>query len=387
MNMSEIFSRLTGSNWWGRVADQFLSVIGRHKQTGICLLYNADADGFTASYFILAVIDSLTRPQPAQVRTRAVWNYEYDFCWLADLEWLNNEDLIICVDIPVIQEPDVLRELSKAHDVLIYDHHIPPDGISEIPGVIYANSRLLNRINVDYPACWFAAALAFGAGAVSKADIPVLACGLCGDNCLNTNTQLTEFLKHNFATLLDDRLTPKPLLNIFTSRLNALFRVNPGLTPEDAQHRLYLLMRTLSPEVAFAQFCSQYNLDKAQQLVTNEVQPALDFLRAIEPSNEGLFCHVLDFRTFSVGIVASVLAAQEHAPIVALGFRAGDKVHFDLRTSRLNNIDLTILLKEQRRYFTPVTSGGHPKAAGALVHTTDVDKFRNSLKKAIAQTL
>ena len=198
---------------------------------------------------------------------------------------------------------------------------------------------------------------------------------------------MVEFLWHQFPALLDDRLLSRPLINRITSRLNALFRARPGDTPVDAQRELYLLMRSCAAEIAFARFCLQYKLDEAQQMVTDEVQPALEFLRAVEPSKEGLLCHVLDFRTFSVGIVASVLAVQDHAPVVALGFKAGDRVQFELRTSRNNNIDLTGLLKEQRRSFTPISSGGHPKAAGALVRIADVNKFRNSLQKAILQIL
>lgn len=387
MQMSEIFGWLTGSDWWEAVTNEFLSVVSRRASDGVWVLYNADADGFTASYFVMAVIDSQTRPQPVNIQTRAVWNYEYDFGWLVDFAGLNEPGLVICVDIPIIQEPDVLREVSKTCDVLIYDHHVPPEGICEIRRVFYANSRLLEGNDVDCPASLFAAALAFHAGAAGTMDMPVLACGLCGDNCLHTNKEMVEFLWRQFPALLDDRLLSRPLINRITSRVNALFRARPGDTPFDAQRELYLLMRRCAAEVAFAQFCSQYKLDEAQQLVTDEVQPALEFLRAVEPSKEGLLCEVLDFRTFSVGIVASVLAVQDHAPVVALGFKAGDRVQFEVRTSRDNKIDLTELLKEQKRYFTPISSGGHPKAAGALVRTVDVDKFHSSLKEAILQIL
>ena len=75
MEMSEIFSPLTDADWWDGVADKFLSVLRQHKHERICLVYNDDADGFTASYFALGIIDSLSRPQPANVQTRAVWNY------------------------------------------------------------------------------------------------------------------------------------------------------------------------------------------------------------------------------------------------------------------------------------------------------------------------
>jgi len=99
MEMSDIFCPLTDADWWDAVADKFLSVLRQHRRDRICLLYNADADGFTASYFVLGIIDSLTRPQPANVQTRAVWNYEYDFSWLPDFVADNNPAVIISVDI------------------------------------------------------------------------------------------------------------------------------------------------------------------------------------------------------------------------------------------------------------------------------------------------
>ena len=387
MQMSEIFCPLTDADWWDDVADKFLSVLRQHKHERICLLYNADADGFTASYFVLGIIDSLTRPQPANVQTRAVWNYEYDFSWLPDFVADNNPAVIISVDIPIIQEPDILQKISKACEILIYDHHIPPERLDPIPHVFYANSHLLEAKDVDYPASFFAAALAFSADAAARVDIPVLACGLCCDNCLFTNKQMTKFLWQWFPALMDAPADSRPPLKRLTSRLNALFRANPGHTPADAQTDLYMLLRSFPAEDAFIQFCRHHNLDNAQWLVTQEVQPALERLRAVEPSSDGLLCEVLDFKTFSVGIVASVLAAQNHAPVIALGFHVADMVHFDLRTNRDNSIDLTKLLKIQRCFFTPISSGGHPKAAGALIHTKDVQKFQTSLQKAITQSL
>lgn len=356
MEMSDIFCLLTDADWWDAVADKFLSVLRQHKQDRICLLYNADADGFTASYFVLGIIDSLTRPQPANIQTRAVWNYEYDFSWLVDFAAGNDPAVIICVDIPIIQEPDVLQKISKACEILIYDHHMPPERLDPIPHVFYANSHLLEAKDVDYPASFFAAALAFGAGAAAAVDMPVLACGLCGDNCLYTNKQMTEFLWREFPVFLQAPAGSRPPLSRLTSRINALFRANPDHTPADAQTDLYMLLRSSPADEAFAKFCARYNLDHAQQLITQEVQPALEFLRAVEPSKGGLLCQVLDFTTFSVGIVASVLAAETCAPVIALGFQVADRVQFELRTNRDNTIDLTELLKAQRCFFTPISS-------------------------------
>jgi len=387
MEMSEIFCPLTDADWWDDVADKFLSVLRQHKHERICLLYNADADGFTASYFVLGIIDSLTRPEPANVQTRAVWNYEYDFSWLPDFVADNNPAVIICVDIPIIQEPDILQKISKECEILIYDHHIPPERLDPITQVFYANSHLLEAKDVDYPASFFAAALAFSADAAARVDIPVLACGLCCDNCLFTNKQMTKFLWQWFPALMDAPADARPPLKRLTSRLNALFRANPDHTPADAQTDLYMLLRSFPAEDAFIQFCRQYNLDNAQWLITQEVQPALDFLRAVEPSRGGLICQVLDFTTFSVGIVASVLAVETCAPVIALGFQVAGRVQFELRTNRDNTIDLTELLKAKRRFFTPISSGRHPKAAGALVDTADVAKFQTSLQKALLQIL
>ncbi|MHC5060618.1 MAG: DHH family phosphoesterase [Planctomycetota bacterium] len=387
MEMSDIFSPLTDADWWEGVAEKFISVLRRHKHERICLLYNADADGFAASYFALGIIDSLSRPQPANVQTRAVWNYEYDFSWLPAFVADNSPAVIISVDIPIIQEPEVLQKISDTCEILIYDHHIPPERIDPIPQVFYANSHLLEAKDTDYPASFFAAALAFSINGTTQVDIPVLACGLCCDNCLFTNKKMTKFLWQIFPALMDAPADARPPLKRLTARLNALFRANPDQTPADAQRDLYMLLRSLPAQDAFIQFCRQYNLDNAQWHITQEVQPALKLFQAKAPSDDGLLCEVLDFKTCSTGIVASVLAAQNHCPVVALGFEIADKVHFDLRSNRDNSIDLTKLLKAQRAYFAPITSGGHPKAAGALIHSKDIQKFRTSLQKAVTQSL
>lgn len=68
---------------------------------------------------------------------------------------------------------------------------------------------------------------------------------------------------------------------------------------------------------------------------------------------------------------------------MALGFRKDDVVQYELRVGKSSKLDLIRVLQAQRELFAPLTSGGHPRAAGALVTARDIGRFESSLRQAV----
>ena len=157
-DVTELLAPLTGAAWWPQAISSFKRALLAAESRRPLILYNADADGFAASYFIRKIIRAELKRIP--VGTRAVWNFEYDFQWLPAFLQSQECDLVICVDLPIIQEPAVLSQVKDRLSIIIYDHHVPPDalGLTGEDGLLYLNSRYLGTVSDDHPASAFSGA-------------------------------------------------------------------------------------------------------------------------------------------------------------------------------------------------------------------------------------
>jgi len=127
-----------------------------------------------------------------------------------------------------------------------------------------------------------------------------------------------------------------------------------------------------------------YNLRQMLKKVDKDAITNIENIKKIINSSKSkLICKVLNVSTFSVEIIATRLAIEFASFIFCIGFKYKDKIQFELRTNNNNNYNLIILLKLQRKFFKPITSGGHPKAAGALINVRGKSKFCESLSKSL----
>lgn len=381
-----LLGNLMKANWWPLASQRFKNILRLKNGDRVLILYNADADGFVASYFVYKTLRLINNGTTFKVLTRAIWNYEYDFEWLPHYLSRRSADVIICLDIPIIQEKKIIRKIATTHRIAIYDHHILPDlGIANIKNLLYLNSRILDVKVENHPTSAFTAAIASQLGAIVEPEYLVLAMGLIGDRALKRYPELFEYLQIDYPELLENNNEWKSQLASFTSRLNALFRAYPGKTPPKVQASLAQMIASRNPFIALERFSQRFKLEEAQALVNKEVAFVLNKLTTTENFDKDniILCLVPGMRTFSVGIVATILAEQRFSSIVALGFVSKDRVQFELRVAEENDIDLTKILQAQHKLFKPLTSGGHPKAAGALVRRSDVDIFCHTLKVAV----
>jgi len=367
------------SAWFEKAAPSFLDHLSSIRDHQVFVLYNADVDGFVASYFIHRAV-----PSDVRLKSRAVWNYEFDFAWLLPMFSSAPTSNLICVDIPIIQEPEVLHVLTQRHSILIYDHHVVParSGIN-LEGVFYFNSRLYSGEESSQPASAFAAGIAAQAVRLRQNDFGILALGLIGDHSLGMYPDLVENLR-KFSKEPIDPLNPwNSWLGRWSSKINAAFRAHPSVQPERMEETLIHAADNGSLSETLERFSEQFSLDDAVHLVDADVKRGLKIFES--HSRVSLICRVLDLSTFSVGIVASLLATNGFATVICLGFRTGSRIQFELRRADSTHVDLTQLLTRQRKYFTPITSGGHPVAAGALINASDEESFCTSLRRAFLE--
>jgi single-stranded DNA-specific DHH superfamily exonuclease len=345
----------------------------------VSLVYGADADGFVASYFVERWLADET---VATISHRAVWNFDYDFRWLPRYVRQAKIDTCVCLDVPVIQEPEVLRSVATDAEVIIYDHHVLPPSVSEVDNVQYHNSRISDPFGRNLTTSGFAAFLASLSSPLLLNEVVILAAGLYGDRALGHHPLVTHFIRCNAAAAWGEPLHTS-LIGQFAELINALFRAKPGTTPPGAQARLRNLAQTRSSAEMVKNFSEEFDLTALKQLVSSDIARGLHEIRANERPDQRLCARILEMETFSVGPVASILAAEQFADVVAIGFPADDRVQFELRAAESSDVDLTAALQRQRLAFQPITSGGHPKAAGALVWRRDATTFVESLSRAL----
>lgn len=377
----EPFSEITTSDWWKSSIEKFTETIKFSEQRHTLILYNADVDGFVASYFIYKLIILLTKPNDRKILTKAVWNYEFDFAWLSKYVESRNVDNIICLDIPIIQELVILNKIARKHKIAIYDHHIVQNRYStEFENILYINSRLLDTNRINHPTSAFAAAFAHESSQLSMSEYILAAIGLFGDHALYHYPSLIRMLQQKYSEFFDTSDIWNSKIGVYTSKLNSLFRAYPSQTPSKIHKDVHSLFHTNNPIDALDKLVSMYEIEKAQRLVQEDVKRAINEFKSIHI--EKVLCEVVKMTTFSVGIVSTLISREKTDSIIALGFISGSRIQFELRTSDKNEFDLVQILTLQRQYFQPLTSGGHPKAAGALIKSKDLNDFQISFKKA-----
>lgn len=385
----ELTAPITSTTWWKAAFDLYARFLLRSTPQRPLVLYNADIDGFAASYFVFKSLNAISGNVPLEFQSRPIWNYEYDFRWIPDVLGEATPDLVVCVDVPIIQEPAILQQAAAAYNILIYDHHVVPPNLPTPPdNVTFLNPWVLGSPGEDHPASAFTGAAALAQNAIIPPDLLLLAAGLKGDLALAKYPALVASLGELIPSYASNPLEWDSPLGRFTSRLNALFRAHPGRHFPNLQQRLGQLLATESVDAAVAAFSNEFQLDQAAADVQREVDKCCIELtqEVVSRTKDGVFIATPSVRTFSVGIIATILAKQNVAPVVVIGFEAGERVQFELRIAPNAGVDLTLVLQEQRAELCPLTSGGHPMAAGALVWKRDSQRFADTLRRALVRS-
>ncbi len=390
MNLKINFGTITNSQWWKEMSCTFHEQIKQYKNSGILILYNADADGFVSTHFLCRIYNKIARKQ-SRLFFKAVWNYEFKFEWLEEYLFDKSISLVICLDLPIIQEPEVLHSLTlSGKKFLIYDHHIVPQKYLPIEGVSYFNSRLLDNEKSNHPTSIISALLADHVVNLTYNEYLIAAIGLLGDQSLHLYPEYYSLLQEKSRDLFNSDNLWKSRFGKITSLINAFFRANPSKNPKDIH---WVLLNLIQKEDDFINIIdslnSKYGFEIAQKMVNDEVNYYINKLSNsyTEQINKEFICLVLPMRTFSVGIIATILAKRNIAPMVAIGFNADNTIQFEIRRADSEKRSIIDILNIQKKYFTPLTAGGHPMAAGALVKKGDENKFCISFTKAMRETL
>lgn len=345
------------------------------NKKNILICYNSDADGLFAAVFLYKYFKNFNKN--IQIDEKPIFNFQYDFEVIETYVAEKSYDLVFCVDLPIIQETNVVNFIAEKCKLIIYDHHMilnyEKNKLNK--NILYVNSR---DIDLDTTCTYFSAMLYSTHSKFNKNDLYLMTIGLIGDWAFDKNPWVKQKIVDYFS--IDSIQT----LNNYTKKLNGYFRANTNLVYSDIVARLALVKPNSDVVEQLNIIGDNYQLDSCIQIVDAEIKSFVDLIvQEFEQDEVKVYCQILACRTFCVGVVASILAQRFSHTLFSLGFESNGKVQFELRTNRENNIQIVDVLREQRKYFSPLTSGGHPKAAGALVPLAEEINFKNSLNLAL----
>ena len=346
-------------------AHRYIENLISQKQKAV-IFYHSDTDGLMSSWLFCKILEELG---VENIRSVPVWNHQFTFKFLDDFKVDSDREFIIFTDLPVLQEPGTLSRFSKNNPCYVYDHHRPPENSKyDITGVLYHNSLLFSE--QSWPASYFAYLLHSKIVNQTPLSILLAVLGLIGDNALDRFPEMRTEISKIFPGLLEGAIIWDSQAGKLCSSFNVIFKANPLGLPYDL--RSFVPSDLPNPLEALLNIINDLKVDELSESVQIEVEDLYNKLLANSKSNgnNSALISLTDMKTFSVGIVAAKLIASKEFSFVCLGFRLGDLIQYELRTSDNSVVSVLDILDQLSLEYEPISCGGH-KAAGGLLITAD----------------
>jgi nanoRNase/pAp phosphatase (c-di-AMP/oligoRNAs hydrolase) len=370
--------------------DQLIQEASEHLSSlpggDVAILAGADPDGYVAANFVKFAVAALFPEKKVSLKTFAT--FEYLFEDAPEFVEKSQASSVVCVDVPIIQEESVLKEISARASMMICDHHMVPANAPSIPNVKYLNPRLGKTAPIRLPSSLFLYELLAETSRVSPGDCIPLASGLLGDGALHQFPDLIRTVEE----LLDQRPINEDLLGsrvgFLTRGILAWFQYYPRRSPDFWLDDFHQTNRVDWDDLV-ERFARSNDLKRIietlEEAIRREVDGALKAASADDASP--ILVHRLSSLHFVSNIVANQIARHVSKKIVLVQFSFGDQMQTEIRLTRDLKANIVDIFNEQRTNFKPLSAGGHPTAAGAIVKREDNERFLMTFREAAHQQL
>ncbi len=377
----------------GAVARLYRALLSREK---IAIYGDFDADGITATALLVQGLSMLDCEAIPYIPDRINEGYGLR---TAALETLHKQgvSLVVTVDCGITAVSEVNKAGRMGLDIIVTDHHVPPDDIPsaaavidpKLPGSEYPTSELAG-VGV---ALKLLEALFSGLGKADKLEevIDLVALGTVADMVplLGENRYL---VKRGLRVLNNSpRLGIKEIINrtgldassisstsiswTIAPRLNAAGRIGDAMNS-------YRLLMTDSVEEArqLAEWLEQKNLERqkltsqALERAREQVKPQVDhpLLIACDPG----------YSAGIIGLVAGRLTEEYYKPAIVI--RTGDR-YCGGSSRSIPEFNMIDALNKCSHLLTRF--GGHSRAAGLSLYTRDLPQLKQALLEIAAEEL
>jgi len=375
------------------VARLYRALLSREK---IAIYGDFDADGITATALLVQGLSMLDCEAIPYIPDRINEGYGLR---TAALETLHKQgvSLVVTVDCGITAVSEVNKAGRMGLDIIVTDHHVPPDDIPsaaavidpKLPGSEYPTSELAG-VGV---ALKLLEALFSGLGKADKLEevIDLVALGTVADMVplLGENRYL---VKRGLRVLNNSpRLGIKEIINrtgldassisstsiswTIAPRLNAAGRIGDAMNS-------YRLLMTDSVEEArqLAEWLEQKNLERqkltsqALERAREQVKPQVDhpLLIACDPG----------YSAGIIGLVAGRLTEEYYKPAIVI--RTGDR-YCGGSSRSIPEFNMIDALNKCSHLLTRF--GGHSRAAGLSLYTRDLPQLKQALLEIAAEEL
>jgi single-stranded DNA-specific DHH superfamily exonuclease len=276
--------------------------------------------------------------------------------------------LVIFLDMPVYNRPEMIGKLSSQGRVFIYDYHSP--GICEVckdkANVLYINPMILKKEKAP-PTVLFAYDLLKEKTTFEK---EVLFMGLFTETWLEQVPPFTEFSP-----------THQDQLREVAKRVHASFLIRGMGTTHYAMNFLSEIGKVGAIRLEEILTSNEYRiLENIYNLVQNEKEWLLMKLKAEVKSliNPRFILKRIESKMRLCGLVASELRWTYPPYVIGIWQRWQKRYYCELRRGKSCQIDLTSLVARIRSEVNLLTGGGHPEAAA---FTAEGDHFFEALDR------
>jgi single-stranded-DNA-specific exonuclease len=368
------------------------------EQEKITIYGDYDVDGITATALLYRVLKQLNAVVEYYIPERQSEGYGLNAAALEALH-LSGTRLIITVDCGINAVTEVAN-MAQRLDVIITDHHQPPDILPAAfavinpkqPGCLYPEKQLAG-VGVAFKLCQALWQSSVPAGKRFVDYLDLVATGTIADIVPLTDenrllvkrglSQLTKTANLGLQALIKvsglsaDKIDAGKVGYILAPRLNAAGRLSHASAGVE-------LLVTADPVRASELAAELNNENIKRQAVEKELLAAAEDILATSDQGQGkvLVLAGEDWHPGVIGIVASRLVDKYYRPTVMISIRDGigkgscrSIPGFDIYQALSSCSDLLIQF------------GGHRQAAGLSLDAANIDSFRDRLNTLAAECL
>lgn len=383
-------------------------IIKHAKEKNKVVIYgDYDADGVTSSAVLVDVLSALRVEADAYIPDRVSEGYSLNKGAMDEIAKMGGK-LVITVDCGIRNKEEVAYAKSLGLDVVITDHHIPPEKKEDLPECLIINPAIADE---NYPFKYLAGvgvAFKLAKALISKSKLSeedkvkleervldLVAIGTVAD-CVNTFGENRILIKKGLEVLnLKKRKGLEELINAaqinnkkILDTWNISFQIAPRLNAAgrmDHANTAFELLTTKDEEEArfIANRLNETNLDR--QRITEEIVGQVEeqvrdgdkIIIGLCPGKEGEI-----WEEGVVGLVAGKITEKYYRPTLVITLGENNLKGSGRSIEELNIIKAVTECKDFLLKY-----GGHPAACGFSLNTENMEKFADKIKEVVSAQL
>lgn len=329
------------------------------ERDGIIVIFNNDGDGICSAVIMTKLLMKKTKKKPFFISQPMPMDKN-----LIDRVKTSLPNKIIFLDLPVDQQPQLLKKVQGLCNILIIDHHRFIKDVSS-GNTVHVNPRF--RRKDIYQSASYVTYKICSKIEDTKEFIWIAAVGMVSDYDLKDSTDVVEDIKKKY-NISEEKLYD----TIFGRIADAISAVN-ATKAMSCEQIVDIFLNAKGPE----DIMKNPNIVNAYNEVREEMKKTMeDFDKSAERCGKTIFYNAKS--RFNLRSPISTKVSEIHPDKVVVVYqRAGAKIKISMRNQD-GTKDLTVLVKKAVAGLE-ASAGGHERAAGAVVAAKDWETFKERM--------